>query len=579
MRARTAEIARNFGDRAKRALIASGGVEQSDQIAASMLTERPFAHPTPEFVRRSTVPALVRGVILLAVGGLGCGNAVDGAFCDDETCLFSREEWSRIQSFSPLPAVPADPSNRFRGSPEAQALGRAFFSDPRFSGPATGVDALGRSASSSRAPRGEATGVSCQSCHDLERGGADTASMPSNVSEGAGRTDVNAPAIVGNAFNHLWFLNGRADSAWSLAVTVAESVTTMNGNRLQVAWTIADGYRAGYDAVFGPAGYPLPLVGTSGAAMALVDPATGQCAAPNGGCPAGCRSLTSTCGAAVCLPRFPLQGKPGAQVGCQAACGSAEPFDDAYDCMAADDQTAVTRVIVNWAKALDAYQALLVPGASPFDRLVAEGPSSQAVSPAVKRGARIFVGKGACIDCHTGPLLSDGDFHDIGVPQAGPFVPTVAECPDGNAPCDCVNGLKCLPWGAWDGLGKLAASKFLRTSAWSDSADDDDPVRAAALGRPRTDRATDPLKGAWRTPSLRNVALTAPYMHDGVYATLPEVVRHYNEATTAGAVGVPAVELKPILLTAEEQADLVAFLESLTAFEAPTAAQASRGGH
>jgi len=125
-----------------------------------------------------------------------------------------------------------------------------------------------------------------------------------------------------------------------------------------------------------------------------------------------------------------------------------------------------------------------------------------------------------------------------------------------------VNGIKCLPWGAWDGLGRLTAAgnKFRRDSDWSDSPEDQDPIRLELKALERTDA----LKGAWRTPSLRNVALTSPYMHDGLYATLPEVLQHYDEATTQGAVGVPAVELKPLHLTPEEKIDLVAFLESLT---------------
>jgi len=509
---------------------------------------------------------LAAGVAGVSAFG-GCGSTVDELFCDDATCAFSRDEWRQIQALSPIPAVPADVSNRFRGNPEAEALGRSFFADARFSGPATQVDALGRSSVPARAPVGQATGVRCLTCHDLTRGGADTTSAPNTVSEGAGWTDVNAPAIVGSAFNHLWFLNGRADSSWALAVAVAESGTTMNGNRLKTAWTIADHYRAEYQAAFGDAGYTLPLDGTSANVTALVDAATGRCVLSEGACPAGCRSVTSSCGTAVCLPRFPLQGKPGTMPGCQAACGAGEPFDDAFDCMAPEDQTAVTRVLVNWAKALDAYQATLVPGEAPFDRFVAEGPKSEAISASAKRGARLFVGKGTCIDCHGGPLLTDGYFHNIGVPQEGPFVPTPAECPAGNGACDCVNGVKCLPWGAWDGLGRLTAAgnKFRRDSDWSDGAEDEDPTRVELKALERTDA----LKGAWRTPGLRNVALTSPYMHDGLYATLPQVVQHYDEATTLGAVGVPAVELKPLRLTPEEKADLVAFLESLTEMGTP----------
>ena len=515
-----------------------------------------------------SIPPLLALLACLTAATAGCGARLDDAFCDESTCAFSATEWARLQALSPIPAPPADSSNQFRGNPDAQALGTAFFTDAAFSGPATDVDALGRPAVQARAARGQATGVRCATCHDLSRAGADISSVPNNVSAGAGWTDVNAPALVGSVFQHLFFLNGRADSAWALAVAVAESPTTMNGNRLKTAWAIADGYRAAYDAVFAPAGYPLPMSApgwrSSSDVLARLDPATGQCLPVGGACPADCRQITSECGASACVPRFPLQGKPGVQAGCQAGCGTGEPSDDAFDCMDKVDQDQVTRVLVNWAKALDAYQALLVPAPAPFDRFVAEGPASDAISPAAKRGARLFVGKGVCVDCHGGPLFSDGDFHDIGVPQLGALVPTVGECGQGNAACDCVNGVKCLPWGAWDGLGKLAASKFSRTSAWSDSADDADPVRAAALGRARTASADDPLKGAWRTPSLRNVALTGPYMHDGVYADLADVVKHYSEGGATDGVGVPAVQLKPLLLSADEQADLVAFLQTLT---------------
>jgi len=77
----------------------------------------------------------------------------------------------------------------------------------------------------------------------------------------------------------------------------------------------------------------------------------------------------------------------------------------------------------------------------------------------------------------------------------------------------------------------------------------------------------DTLQGAWRTPSLRNVALTAPYMHDGRYATLDDVLWHYNTAGhDAGPeqVGAIAPEIKPLMLTDLEIADIVAFLDTLT---------------
>ena len=98
----------------------------------------------------------------------------------------------------------------------------------------------------------------------------------------------------------------------------------------------------------------------------------------------------------------------------------------------------------------------------------------------------------------------------------------MADCPKGGV-CDCVTPNNCIPYGAWDGYAKLHANAYLRTSTWSDNPQDDS--RAAYLN---VDRDSIP-KGSWRTPSLRDVALTAPYMHDGSYATLEAVVDHYND--------------------------------------------------
>jgi cytochrome c peroxidase len=98
----------------------------------------------------------------------------------------------------------------------------------------------------------------------------------------------------------------------------------------------------------------------------------------------------------------------------------------------------------------------------------------------------------------------------------------------------------------------------------------DDPTDTAAQ-RAYYTRSTDvSLKGAWRTPSLRDVALTSPYMHDGVYRTLEEVVWHYNVGGAPSGSGqfdkplAHAVQIKPLGLRDDELADLVEFLKTLT---------------
>jgi cytochrome c peroxidase len=248
--------------------------------------------------------------------------------------------------------------------------------------------------------------------------------------------------------------------------------------------------------------------------------------------------------------------------GCQPGLAS-EPFGDSWDCMAPDDRTTVTQVLVNFGKAIAAYEGTLILGPSPFDKWAADlqaghGDSSTAIPGPAKIGAQLFVGKAGCSDCHNTPLFSDGLFHNVGVGQIGPGVPKVEDCP-ANSVCDCapmsddhMGPKNCLPFGATDGLQKLQANGFLRSSVWSD---DKSYIAPAPPLRPI---------GGYRTPSLRDVSLTAPYMHDGSIATLADVVWHYNQGISdENTPGAPAASFRPLYLSTDEQAALVAFLESL----------------
>ena len=193
-------------------------------------------------------------------------------------------------------------------------------------------------------------------------------------------------------------------------------------------------------------------------------------------------------------------------------------------------------------------------------------------------------GRRGAVDCHAGPQLTDELFHNIGCSPDGRSRPDDGRLPGdresgrrARCRCDCFDdaALKCAPWGAYDGLRRLRnttdsspiQNRWLRTGAWSDDASAT-PRAQSYVDLP----LTEALKGAWRTPSLRNVALTAPYMHDGRYATLEEVVWHYNTAGhSAGPeqVGSPAPQIKPLMLTDLEMADIVAFLGTLTGTPPP----------
>lgn len=237
------------------------------------------------------------------------------------------------------------------------------------------------------------------------------------------------------------------------------------------------------------------------------------------------------------LERFPAAGRP--------VPGSPDhPHEVAWRSMSPADREAVTRAYVNLGKAIAAYQRRLVSGRSPFDRFVegvrtGDAGLQAALSPAARRGLEVFLGPGQCRLCHHGPLFTDGEFHNIRVPPRG-----------GGAPRDP---------GRFEGLRVLRASPFNAAGEYSDAPQGAAAQRLAYLAdSPQT-------WGAFKTPSLRNVALTAPYMHQGQFETLDDVLEYYS--TLEGAIILDHHDemiLAPRNFTAQQKADLIAFLESLT---------------
>ncbi|MCX7892847.1 MAG: c-type cytochrome [Burkholderiales bacterium] len=210
---------------------------------------------------------------------------------------------------------------------------------------------------------------------------------------------------------------------------------------------------------------------------------------------------------------------------------------------AASDEAAM----VNAAKALGAFLATLASGRTAFDEfrdaLAKRDAAGMARYPeAAKRGLRLFVGRGNCAVCHFGPDFTNGEFHDVGVP----FFAAPGK----------VDG------GRYDGVKRLMADPYNLLGRWNDDAS------GAAATKTRHLHSTQRDFGRFKTPSLRNVALTAPYMHNGSLATLADVVRHYSEIDTERIHSHGEQLLRPLGLTPGEIADLVAFLETLSAPDA-----------
>jgi len=201
------------------------------------------------------------------------------------------------------------------------------------------------------------------------------------------------------------------------------------------------------------------------------------------------------------------------------------------------------RVLVDVGKALAAFLETLISGRTPFDEFrdaLARGDAAAAASypPAARRGARIFVGRGNCSVCHFGAAFTNGEFHDVGVP----FLAAPGRVDSGR----------------YGGIKELRLDRFNLQGPYSD-----DASRASAV-KTRHVELHHVNFGQFKTPSLRNVALTAPYMHNGRYATLREVVRHYSELDVERLHTHGEQLLRPLRLSEAEIDDLVAFLETLT---------------
>ncbi len=320
--------------------------------------------------------------------------------------------------------------------------------------------------------------VSCATCHQPDRAFTDGRAL----AEGVGVAARHSPTLVGVAYSPWFFWDGRKDSQWSQALGPLEAAVEHGGTRTQyVKLILTDpSYRVAYEEIFG---------------AARLD-----------------------------VSRLPDRAMPG---------------DDAWDNMQAVRRDAVSRVYANIGKAIAAFERRILPGPSRFDRYVAgvlnkDASASEDLLPDEIAGLRLFIGQGNCTQCHNGPLLTNNEFHNTGLPAV-----------EGEEP----------DTGRAGGVRTVFADEFNCTGRFSDAG-------LRGCGELLFAKTEGPgLVGAFKSPTLRNVADTAPYMHDGRFATLGAVLEHYSNAP-ASAVGQS--ELLPLNLTEREIRQLEQFLRTLS---------------
>ena len=207
----------------------------------------------------------------------------------------------------------------------------------------------------------------------------------------------------------------------------------------------------------------------------------------------------------------------------------------------ADDEA----VFVDVGKALAAFVETLVSGHTPFDKFrdaLARGetlPEALFSEPA-KRGLKIFLGRGGCENCHSGPNFTNGEFFKTGLSK---FAPLGKPDPGRDA-----------------GIRQVMEYRYNLTSRYNDDATGASDARTRKLVL-ETGRF-----GEFKVPSLRNLVLTEPYGRDGEVDTLAQVVKHYSGVDPVRLHARDGKPGKPLNLTQAEQTDLVVFLESLSTF-------------
>jgi cytochrome c peroxidase len=429
---------------------------------------------------------------------------VNGNETDPEG-FFSPQEWAIIKTLSPLPDLPMDTTNKYRDSAAAALLGQKLFFEPRLSGPIQ----VGTPAQGQLGAIGEKGKIACRNCHMPEskwlfdirsnNGGP----IPNATALGSAWMTRNVSSVVNTVFYinaktgaHWRENDGFSDSEWFDAQSEPEGPPVQNGSRLQLAHVIFDHYRDDYNNAFPE--FPL-------------DP--------------GLADLT----------RFPATGSP---------------YTDTanWNSLSPGDKEIINRILVNYGKSIEAYLRKLISRNAPFDRFVAG--NSDAISHEARQGLRLFIGKAGCIHCHNTPLLSDDDFHVIGLridKTLSPFAdPTET--------------------------GRAANQALICTTT---VADGDFNVNGHFSDDPTTTRDGNFCKqtippGLWRTKGLRQVAETAPYFRDGQAATLDDVIDFYDRGGDPEGtfLGGPK-QIQPLHLSREEKSQLKEFLKTLTGEPVP----------
>jgi len=322
--------------------------------------------------------------------------------------------------------------------------------------------------------------VACASCHLEDKVFQDGLPTAEGLEVGPRRT----MPLIGVAYNDWFFWAGRNDSLWSQTLDPIENPLEHGISRTKTVYLVSTHYQEAYRTIFGP----MPEI-------------------PGG---------------------YPDIARP-TQEETEAS--------QAWQSIDKHHRDLINVVYANIGKAVAAYVRTIMPEPAPFDRFVqalADGDRQEAdtiLSPKQQRGLKTFLGRGGCTDCHTGPLLTNGAFHNTGVND--------------------------LPGSEYD-AGRAAAIPKVQHDRFNCLGPYSDAEESECLQLRFMDTDTEKYRQAFKTPTLRSVVDRPPYFHAGQVETVRGVIEFYMEESETNP------ELNHVDLTPQDVDELVAFLESLS---------------
>ena len=321
--------------------------------------------------------------------------------------------------------------------------------------------------------------VSCATCHREDY--LFTDNLP--LSHGMDTTPRRSMPLIGLAYNSWFFWDGRTDSLWSQALGPIESKLEHGISRTMSAFIISKYYRSEYEKLFGPLPEFMEVTFPQHARPALDDPEALK----------------------------------------------------AWVLMTHEQREEVNKVYVNMGKSIAAFVRTIMPQPSSFDDYVEQvisgkRSSRMALTDDEAGGLRLFIGKAKCTNCHNGPMFTNSDFHNLGLP------PSKGKKPDeGRAAA----------------ITQVLSNEFNCIGKYSDAR----PSECLELRF--IDTSDKKYIGAFKTPTLRSVADRPPYMHAGQFATLREVLEFYRSQADNPELGHKG-------LTDKNLDQLEAFLRALS---------------